>query len=103
MQMGTFLQTTRSTKDTHTQLNIIIIIMMITIIIMMLMMMMMMIIITMSLFLEHLSMVNMLNCAEQVQIQTYKTHATSACTYEYMNVNSSACPFVIMERAEDRR
>ena len=29
----------------------------------------------MSVFLEHLSMWNMLNCAEQVQIQKYKTHA----------------------------
>ena len=33
------------------------------------------IIIIMSVFLEHLSMWNMLNCAEQVQIQKYKTHA----------------------------
>ena len=29
----------------------------------------------MSIFLEHLSMWNMLNCTEQVQIQKYKTHA----------------------------
>ena len=29
----------------------------------------------MSVFLEHLSMWNMLNCAEQVQIQKYETHA----------------------------
>ena len=29
----------------------------------------------MSVFLEGLSMWNMLNCAEQVQIQKYKTHA----------------------------
>ena len=29
----------------------------------------------MSLFLEHLSMWNMLHCAEQVQIQKYKTRA----------------------------
>ena len=29
----------------------------------------------MSIFLERLSMLNMLNCAEQVQIQKYKTHA----------------------------
>ena len=29
----------------------------------------------MSIFLERLSMWNMLNCAEQVQIQKYKTHA----------------------------
>ena len=29
----------------------------------------------MSIFLECLSMWNMLNCAEQVQIQKYKTHA----------------------------
>ena len=29
----------------------------------------------MSVFLEHLSMWNMLSCAEQVQIQEYKTHA----------------------------
>ena len=33
------------------------------------------IIIMMSVFLERLSMENMLNCAEQVQIQKYKTHA----------------------------
>ena len=40
------------------------------------MMMMMIIIITiMSVFLERLSMWNILNCAEQVQIQKYKTHA----------------------------
>ena len=30
---------------------------------------------TMSIFLEHISMSNMLNCAEQVEIQKYKTHA----------------------------
>ena len=29
----------------------------------------------MSVFLEHLSMWNMLSCAEQVQIQKYKAHA----------------------------
>ena len=29
----------------------------------------------MSIFLERLSMWNMLNCAEQVQMQKYKTHA----------------------------
>ena len=29
----------------------------------------------MSVFLERISMWNMLNCAEQVQIQKYKTHA----------------------------
>ena len=29
----------------------------------------------MSIFLEHLSMWNMLNCTEQVQLQKYKTHA----------------------------
>ena len=29
----------------------------------------------MSVFLERLSIRNMLNCAEQVQIQKYKTHA----------------------------
>ena len=29
----------------------------------------------MSIFLEHLSTWNMLNCTEQVQIQKYKTHA----------------------------
>ena len=29
----------------------------------------------MSVFLDRLSMWNMLNCAEQVQIQKYKTHA----------------------------
>ena len=29
----------------------------------------------MSVFLERLSMWNMLNCAEQVQIQKYETHA----------------------------
>ena len=29
----------------------------------------------MSIFLERLAMWNMLNCAEQVQIQKYKTHA----------------------------
>ena len=33
------------------------------------------IIITMSVFVERLSMRNMLNCAEQVQMQKYKTHA----------------------------
>ena len=33
------------------------------------------IMIMMSVFLERLSMWNMLNCAEQVQIQRYKTHA----------------------------
>ena len=32
----------------------------------------------MSVFLERLSMWNMLNCAEQVQIQNYKTHACKA-------------------------
>ena len=30
---------------------------------------------TMSVFLERLSMLNMLSCAEQVQIQQYETHA----------------------------
>ena len=52
--------------------------MMIIIIIMMMMMIMMMImimIIIMSVFLERLSMRNMLNCAEQLQIQKYKTLA----------------------------
>ena len=34
-----------------------------------------MMIIIMSVFLERLSMWNMPNCAEQVQIQKYKTHA----------------------------
>ena len=29
----------------------------------------------MNIFLEHLSMWNMLSCAEQMQIQKYKTHA----------------------------
>ena len=33
------------------------------------------IIMVMNVFLEHFSMVNMLSCAEQVQIQKYKTHA----------------------------
>ena len=33
------------------------------------------IIIIMSIFLEHLSLLNMLNCAEQGQIQKYKAHA----------------------------
>ena len=33
------------------------------------------IIIIMSVFLERLSLLNMLSCAEQVQIQIYKTHA----------------------------
>ena len=32
----------------------------------------------MSIFLERFSMWNMLNCAEQVQIQKYKTHAYKA-------------------------
>ena len=32
----------------------------------------------MSIFLEHLSMWNILSCAEQVQIQKYKTHAYKA-------------------------
>ena len=36
---------------------------------------MIMIIMIMSVFLERLSMCNMLNCAEHVQIQTYQTHA----------------------------
>ena len=35
----------------------------------------MIIIIIMSVFLQRLSMRNMLNCAEQVQVQKYKTHA----------------------------
>ena len=39
------------------------------------MMMMMMIMIIMSVILERISMGNMRNCAEQVQIQKYKTHA----------------------------
>ena len=39
------------------------------------MMMMIMMIIIMSVFLERLSMWNVLNCGEQVQIQKYKTHA----------------------------
>ena len=37
------------------------------------------IIIIMSMFLERLSMWNMLNCAEQVQIQKYETHTNSRC------------------------
>ena len=39
----------------------------------------------MSKFLEHFSMWNMLNCAEQVQIQKYKTHA-------YKTLKNSMCP-----------
>ena len=62
---------------TTTTITIIIIMMMmmmmmIIIIIIIIMMMMMMV---MSVSLERLSMRNMLNCVEQVQIQKYKTHA----------------------------
>ena len=38
------------------------------------------IIIIMSVFLERLSMWNVLNCAEQVQVQKYKTHAYKTLT-----------------------
>ena len=47
----------------------------IIIIIMIVMIIIIIIIIIMSVFLECLSMCNMLSCAEQVQIQKYKTHA----------------------------
>ena len=44
------------------------------------------VIIIMSVFLEHLSMSNMLNCAEQVQIQKYKMHAYNFKTLKTVGV-----------------
>ena len=54
-------------------------------IIIIIMIMIIIIIIIMSVFIERLSMGNMLSCAEQVQIQKYKTHA-------YKTLKNSRCP-----------
>ena len=43
-------------------------------------------IIIMSVFLERLSMLNMLSCAEQVQIQEYKTHAYKTSKTAYVQI-----------------
>ena len=59
------------------------------------MVMMMMMIIIMSVFLECLSIRNMLNCAEKVQIQKYKTHVYKA--------PQTACVQTIMLKHPDKQ
>ena len=44
----------------------------------------------MSIFLECLSMLNMLDCAEQVQIEKYKTHANKTSKTAYVHIQLSS-------------
>ena len=46
----------------------------------------------MSVFLEHLSLWNMLNCAEQVEIQKYKTH-----TYNYKTLKTVGVQIIMLK------
>ena len=53
-------------------------------------------IIIMSVFLERLSMWNMLNCAEQVQIQKYKTHA-------YKTLKTAGVQIIILKHPTEHK